>query len=82
MAIDWSWLNKALPYRDNVGVTLINEVTRRRPRLVLGWVTFRGYTALMAEPSKAYPEFPSLGAMPGSVVSTIHTCRRTYTVRA
>ena len=32
---------------DGIGVGRVNEVSRRRARLVLGWVTVRGYTVLV-----------------------------------
>jgi len=32
---------------DGNGVGRVNEVSRRRARLVLGWVTVRGYTVLV-----------------------------------
>jgi len=45
------------------GVTHINEVTLRRSRLVLGWVTAGGYTILAYNqpPRPTQPGHPSVG---------------------
>jgi len=39
-------LLRSVVYLSGNGVAHINEVTLRRARLVLGWVTVRGYTIL------------------------------------